>query len=306
MGSNANGHAGFNFVKVGDDGGVLPRDATHWPCVHDKVTGLTWENKTHDGGLHDVKAKFKNKDNGREGDASAYVTAVNAAGWCGARDWRLPTRGEMESLVDFSVQQGNPLIDSDWFPRTAAALHWTVSKADTNGGGRHYRWAVNYADGTSIWYGGMYGRFSVRLVRQGNEVPAKRWVPHGVEVLDKSTNLVWRRCAEGQAWSGSRCTGAPSVFLTASDAIEHAKAEAALTGVAWRTPNVKELSSLVDTRVDSPSIDQAVFPGFACGACHTATPWTQNPVYSWRVSFGDGSVVRDFWGGNMVLVRDND
>ena len=47
------GHAGFDFTKLDVDGRVLPTEAEQWHCVQDNVTGLVWEIKTNDGGLHD-------------------------------------------------------------------------------------------------------------------------------------------------------------------------------------------------------------------------------------------------------------
>jgi len=305
-GGNANGHAGFSFEKIGPLGEVLPPDAQQWRCVRDRVTGLMWENKTHDGGVHDGRALYTNLDNGRPGDVSALVAATNEEALCGAADWRLPNRREVESLVDFSIAQGTPMIDTTWFSDSASNFHWTSSRADQLGGGPHYRWAVSLYDGRSIWYGGMYGDFAARLVRQGHKVNDQRWAVQGAEVLDQSTGLVWRRCAEGQTWSGSTCTGAPTVFLTAADATDHAKAQAQATGQPWRAPNIKELASLVDERFEGPALNPAIFPGFACGMCHSNTRWTMNPVDSWRLEFYEGSVTRDFWGGNMVLVRDTD
>jgi hypothetical protein len=303
-GGNARGHAGFNFAKIGSGGQILPRDAKRWHCVRDKITGLTWEVKTHDGGPRDAGQKFTNRGDGRDGDASAYLADVNAAGLCGASDWRMPTRREMESLVDFSVPEGGPMIDAAWFPDSAATLHWTSTSAEVNGGAATYRWAVNYFAGGSSWHSGRYNRFSVRLVRRGHDMPTKRWNPQGAEVLDRSTLLVWRRCAEGQAWTGSTCSGTAATFFTITDAIDHAKEQARSAGLPWRAPNVKELSSLVDTELRFPSIDSRAFPGLYTDSYHTATHWTENPVYSWRVNFGEGLVALDFWGGKMLLVRD--
>lgn len=303
---NGDGHAGFSFEKIGANGEVLPRSATSWACVRDKVTGSMWEVKTQDGGPRDVGARFTNLGNGKAGDASAYVTTVNAAGLCGAHDWRLPNRREMESLVDFSVPQGGPMIDGAWFPNSASDFHWTSTSAQINGGSADYRWAVSYYNGESIWYGGEFGNFAVRLVRLGKAIPAHRWLIDGAEVRDKSTSLIWRRCAEGQTWTGQTCSGTSTTFLMNSSAFDQAKAQASSSGKAWRVPNVKELASLVDPRVNRPSIDQSIFPGFQTEIYHTATHWTENLVYTWRVWFAEGGVTRDHWGGKLLLVRDAD
>ena len=281
----------------------MVRSAAAWSCVRDKVTGAMWEVKTSDGGPRDVNRRFKNQGDGQPGDASASVQEANAGALCGATDWRLPTRREMESLVDFSVAEGGPMVDTAWFPHSAAALHWTASSAKVNGGSSTYRWAINFYNGQAIWYGGQYGEFAVQLVREGRELPARRWVAGVGEVGDRSTGLVWRRCAEGQSWTGSNCDGLPSTFLSVVDAVEHAKAQALSSGKAWRLPNVKELSSLADTDQRYPAVDRDTFPGFQSGVFHTGTHWSGNQVYSWRVSFDEGVVGVDFWGGKLLLVR---
>jgi len=113
----------------------------------------------------------------------------------------------------------------------------------------------------------------------------------GQELTDVQNNLVWRRCAEGMNWNGSTCTGSASVF-THEAALQRAAAEAANSGRAWRLPNIKELTSIVDRTRRGPAIDPTAFP---------ATPiylfWSGTPVFSntasvsgWAVSFGDGGV----------------
>lgn len=91
------------------------------------------------------------------------------------------------------------------------------------------------------------------------------------EVMDTATGLVWRRCAEGQAWTGSTCGGTPMTF-TWQAALDHAKQQASATHVAWRVPNIKELSSLVDRQHTWPALDPVVFPGATSGNYQSATP----------------------------------
>lgn len=301
---HGDGHAGFSFDKIGPAGETLPRTAPVWSCVRDRVTGAMWEVKTSDGGPRDGARRFLNQGDGQAGDASAYVAEANASALCGASDWRLPTRRELEGLMDFSVREGGPLIDHRWFPHTPAALHWSATPAEVHGGSPAYRWAVNFYSGGTLWYGGQYGEFAVRLVRDSAPLPKRRWQADGAELRDKSTGLVWRRCAEGQAWTGSTCAGSPTTFLTIRDAVAHAQGQAASSGQGWRVPNIKELASLAESRVQRPAIDTAAFPGFASESYHSATHWTENAVYNWRIQFADGSMARDHWGGKLLLVRD--
>ena len=102
-------------------------------CVKDNVTGLIWEQKTDDGLRSGGGYVWYNSDNANNGGSSgddyyrsydkaelsyevgeicgyriercntqAYIAALNAANYCGYSNWRLPSRMELVSLVDYS------------------------------------------------------------------------------------------------------------------------------------------------------------------------------------------------------------
>lgn len=130
------GSAGFNYTKIGANGETLPVVAENWSAVLDNVTGLMWEMKTDDGGLHDKDNTYTwyepvNLNGGSAGtqnggtcpegncDTYSFVRAVNAgAGYCGKKDWRMPTRMELHSIVNHGT---NPIIDTRFFPNTQAS-----------------------------------------------------------------------------------------------------------------------------------------------------------------------------------------
>ena len=87
----------------------------------------------------------------------------------------------------------------------------------------------------------------------------------GSEVTDNQTGLIWRRCSEGQSFSGGTCVGVAANF-THEAALAHARSQ---TG--WRLPNVKELASIVDRTRQNPAIDIAAFPATPCCA------WSSSP-----------------------------
>jgi hypothetical protein len=191
--SDGDGHLGFSYTRLGSTGQPLPIQngsysetgseevGTHWSCVKDKLTGLIWEVKTADGGLRDKDKTYTNYDdpnqpqrwNGStfvnpsqaEIDAATnsrgFVAAVNAAGLCGASDWRLPTADELQGLVDYSVVYPSPTLDANFFPNTNGNWFWSSSPYAGSSGGA---WVVVFDDG----YVDDYGRSSygaVRLVR---------------------------------------------------------------------------------------------------------------------------------------------
>ncbi len=112
------------YTKISSAGVDLPDDATDWQCVRDGTTGLVWEAKTDDGGLHDKnwiyldttnnKDNYDPRDDNEDGglclastDANdgiychteGYVADVNATGQCGSTDWRMPTEAELRTII---------------------------------------------------------------------------------------------------------------------------------------------------------------------------------------------------------------
>jgi hypothetical protein len=293
------GHAGFSFQKVCNSGewagvGECPSDpalgpgAAEWGCTRDKVTGLIWEVKTTDGGARDQSRLYTQKAHDQPGTALAFVGQVNAAGLCGAQDWRLPTAAELSGLVDFGVAPPGPTLDGDWFPNTPSGFggYWA---ADGYAADLAKAWFVDFDTGVAFYTKRQYPR-TVRLVRGTAQTAALR--PAGDEVRDASTGLIWRRCTEGQSWDGSTCAGAP-VGREWGEALALAQAEAARTGVAWRLPNAKELASIVDRGVTRPSINRKAFPNTAKDDWYwSSTAMSGDASYAWLVSFETGFVAR--------------
>jgi hypothetical protein len=104
---SADGVAGFSFLRVCNTGepagfGGCPRVPARgpglhdWGCTFDRVTGLTWEVKTDDGGLRDwrhlyTRTRPQDPGYGTPSDAAGFVHAVNhRGGLCGSSHWRLP------------------------------------------------------------------------------------------------------------------------------------------------------------------------------------------------------------------------
>ncbi len=190
---DSDGHAGFSYTKLDSNGVPLADQSadyatTPWACVKDNVTGLIWEVKTDDSGLHDKDGKYTwyNTDpetnggaDGSENDGGytcygydssnstmfcntqAYVSRVNAAGWCGASDWRMPTVKELESLAHDGRYK--PAIDVDYFPNTLSSGVWSGSPFV----GTDRAWLVGFYNGNSNTYYYRDDSCAVRLVRGG-------------------------------------------------------------------------------------------------------------------------------------------
>lgn len=282
-GDPTDGDAGFSFRKVCRSGemageGTCPADPAlgtgpdDWGCVYDNVSQLTWEAKTDDDGLHDYRRTFTNKGHGSSdnpSDAAWLVKETNGEALCGATNWRLPDVLELEGLVDYGkgttdVPSG-PFIDSTFFPFDFGGMTWsrTVCAAF-----RNYTWYVSFKEGAANVISRVYAPVTARLVHGPSHSPSKdpevsyrnRFVPSadGLEVADTWTGLTWQRCEVGKRWNPTTgwCDGYPD-YMTWREAFAYAKAH---RDGGWRLPNIKEMFSLVDFRVQEPAIDQRAFP----------------------------------------------
>lgn len=174
----------FDFTKLDADGQPLSnQDAIYtiesWDCVRDDATGLMWEVKTAAGGLRDQGNTYSwynpdaDENAGSAGtqdggdcaggiscDTQSYVEAVNEAGLCGYSDWRMPTREELRSIVDY--QENFPAIDTSVFPNTVATSFWT---REPNQNYPSFAWHTDFKFGLASYYFFKAGEKAVRLVR---------------------------------------------------------------------------------------------------------------------------------------------
>lgn len=167
---DSDGHAGFSFTKLDINGNSLPTDAATWNCVRDNVTGLVWEIKTDDGGIHDKDNTYRwgGKTALGTGDPTSYysdwdslVDGSNSEGLCGYRDWRVPTVEELAGLADYG--RNNPAIDTAFFPNTQASGFWSASPFSGFSG---LAWYVYFSSGRADYSNRWYFKI-VRLVRSG-------------------------------------------------------------------------------------------------------------------------------------------
>lgn len=152
---SGDGKLGFSYSTVGR--------YAKTECVKDNITGLMWEGKPTSGPRASTN-KYANYGDGRAGDASAYVAAVNATALCGHTDWRLPTVNELQSLVDYGVDIPGPTIDANWFPNTIVqpGAYWTATR---QAGAGCSVWNISFDDGMVNTGACSLDFFHVRLVR---------------------------------------------------------------------------------------------------------------------------------------------
>ena len=182
------------FIKVSQQGEVLPKTARDWSCVADAQTGLLWEVKTQANkdkeyrwggrGVSTTALRSKNGANrydqeSWDGDGRRYndwnelLDEVNGKKLCGYDDWRVPTLYELATLVQCKGGryenldggcEGNyqrPTIDTDFFPNTVSSWFWSSSPY-ANFSIR--AWTVYFGHGYGN-YGNRSFNSQVRLVR---------------------------------------------------------------------------------------------------------------------------------------------
>jgi hypothetical protein len=171
------GRAGFDFSKLDALGDDLPVNAPLWSCVRDNHTSLYWEIKTDDGGIRDKNNSYRWGGKTSQltssfgtlyDDWDSLVDEANSSALCGFTDWRVPSRVELSTLVDYSGRSNalggarGPNIDTDYFPNTGS-IYWSSSpRVDWNDAA----WSVTFGNGA---YADQTGRREyprlVRLVR---------------------------------------------------------------------------------------------------------------------------------------------
>jgi hypothetical protein len=97
-------------------------------------------------------------------------------------------------------------------------------------------------------------------------------------VLHNPTGLIWKRCAEGQSWNGSTCTGTAGSYtwqqaFARADDVNAGAAGAQNAGhTDWRLPNENELRSIVERGCITPSINLAQFPATPASVFWSGSP----------------------------------
>jgi hypothetical protein len=146
----------------------------------DRKTALVWEVKTSQGlrhrentytwynpklPLYGGTVGMRNGGHcvGSACDTQSYIDAVNHSALCGYQNWRLPSREELRSLVDYASRPPTPAIHSGYFPRTMPQFYWSATP-DAND--------LDSAWGIGFTFGYDYSYFKsdlgyIRLVSEG-------------------------------------------------------------------------------------------------------------------------------------------
>jgi hypothetical protein len=209
----------------------------------------------------------------------------------GNSDWRVPTRVETESIMDWTR---SPAIDAAFtavsgFHKTGSDWILTIRQAGA-GSGTDFAWAFNFGDGivSNAYSAATAAR--VRCVR-GNGTgeafadpavapPNQYTVISTDEVQDNYTGLIWQR------------TGNASGLISWDQAVTYCSG-LTIGGNTWRLPSVRELATLVDEAQVAPAINRTMFPSTQYGARSNNWYWASHAERNsttawWGLNFDDG------------------
>lgn len=247
--------------------------------VSDEVTGLVWQEPAAEGAFGWAAAM-------------SYCETLELNGW---RNWRLPSRIELVSLVDYT--EYDPALDSGAFSPTSA-LFWTSSQREQNGAVAYW-WVRFRAGDTGTSLADSERENAVRCVRTERcaAAPEPRFVVDGgaVEseqvVSDRGTGLQWQRLATG------------NTLYNHAAAINYCS-ELPLDGGGFRLPSVKELQTIEDeTRLVEGAQEGDVFLGIPESSRYwTASMAADSAGRAWTVNPG-GEAAPDRVSGNDLSDR---
>jgi len=308
------------LYHTGDDGDL--EEGVSWPSprfvdqgdgtVSDSLTGLIW-----------IKAPHSLPGNSGALEWGAAVDLGAGLAYASYDDWRLPTRREIITLIDYgtyfpALSLGHPFqgISEDavywsgttlsfetnsawalWF--SLGELHSTELLIKTNA---HYAWFVRGETEGSSPVSRTGQSVSYRAADDGELQTGVAWSPprftdHGDgTVTDNLSGLIWVKNPhalaanlEGRSWNSA------VDFCNALDYANHAD---------WRLPNIKELESLVHCGTGSwgnqtfewMNSTETPFSGVDSSRYWSSTTRANRTGYAWRVDMGYGNVTCGYYG----------
>lgn len=188
----------FDMTRLNQDGSVNDgKDPAKqpWACVLDNKSGLVWEVKRTEPGLHNIDSTYSwydpNPDSnggfagkanggtcsGSNCDTDSYVKAVNAEKLCGFTDWYLPSRYELGTIINEGVFFPGPTLPSGYFQETLPGKYWTDTTFKTRRAGA-WVWRLDYG---SDYVEEKSVGLNVRLVHATQKKPGEQARPSSVE-----------------------------------------------------------------------------------------------------------------------------
>jgi len=261
----------MSFTVIGSDNDM----------VQDNNTGLIWQ-RQEDGNTYNwykASGTYHVTYNPSSQDVCGDLSTGNYT------DWRLPSKKELISIVDYSLYPG-PII-TPIFTNTKSYLYWSSS---TDANTPNNAWYVNFLYG-NVSYFYKYSAYYVRCVRGGELVFANFTNNYNETISDTSTALMWQQGEPGlMTWQAALdyCDGLTLPSGGHSD---------------WRLPNIKELESITDDTRYNPAIDRNFFPNAYADNYWSSTTYAGYPGDAWAVARQVNSYYPDFQKSHAYYVR---
>jgi formylglycine-generating enzyme required for sulfatase activity len=237
--------------------------------VTDNLTGLEW-----------IKAPHALPGNSSSKSWNSAIDFCNSLVYAGKSDWRLPSRKELMSLIDYgryspALPAGNPFVgvqNGYYWSGTSYANQtnyaWPVSMSEGsmdcysvgsgfgNKSGSYYVWAVRGEVAIGVASVPKSGQTVIyRTGDDGDIQPGVLWpnprftvITNGtaVTVLDNLTGLEWIKAPHSLAGNANATYWSEAITFCAS--LSYAG------NSDWRLPSVRELESLVSCKDYSPAL----------------------------------------------------
>jgi len=276
-----------------------PRFNLSGELVEDLLTGLWWTQKSN---FAEFPLNWQ--------ESLDFVANMNRETCLGFNDWRLPSRGELRSLLSF--QHSRPALpESHPFKDVFHGWYWTSTSAAIS---PSHAWYVHMA-GARMFYGGKDQSYLVWPVRgtgrnvlpvtgqkkcydeKGNEIecagsgqdgeyrsgcpwPQPRFNIHGDVIVDELTGLHWAQRASLTDKPVTWCKGLSLVAeLKSSHPHQH-----------WRMPTINELESLVDCSRARPALAAEKLFDNIKDVYWSSTTSMYEPDWAWALYMDKGAV----------------
>lgn len=259
---------------------VKPSYSATDTVVTDNVTQLRWQRvlpKVYPScaGRYPLRGELQEAGTGCTWDeAKAFCARPELEEELGPGPWRLPTKIELESLIDVTV---SPAFDQ-LFATYPTDFFWSASPSP-NPDGLKLAWAVDFSEGYT-YASGRYKAARVRCVSSQDENSGREpnYTIARALIEDRSTKLTWQQLPDSEA-------------RTWEQAVDYCD-KLPLENGGWRLPTLKELLTIVDSSRHLPAVVPRAF---------THTPnarfWTASKVLTievedqaYQVDFAKGGV----------------
>ncbi|SEM24258.1 Fibronectin type III domain-containing protein [Syntrophus gentianae] len=240
--------------------------------VTDNNTGLIWQ-KRDDGRRYNwyrASGTYHKTYN-----PSSYNTCGQLL-LGGYSNWRLPSKIELMTLVDYGISNSSPKINTTYFPDTKDDYLTVTSFA----GDIEKSWIVGFGNG-GIAPTSKAKESSVRCVR-GEQLDFGNFRDnHDGTVTDKKSGLMWQQDEPGR--------------MTWTQALSYCESLILGKHSDWRLPNFKELQSLANENGAYPAINKIYFPNANCNTSYISAYWSSTTYNSYK----NGAYVTDFYDGTF-------